>query len=1668
MAFKKRLSPSECVLETSSSVGRRPHSYHGGFKKAEVLKTAANKPKPLKSGVRSGTNRNSGVNLLLCSWGTGDDSICDSGLSDSVIATRADVITEKPSVTSNGDRSSSEANIASSSFSRGGANIFNRRSLFMVGERRKQEPCSKSHTWKFHRLSTVSHEARVMGDEVGGPGSPEKPAPGTTTLKVHLPNGGFNVVRIAEASDIKEIIQLVTSRLASSPREFQRCYAMRLSHSSGQVHWLQQDNTMFQAKLGSLVRNDYISSDWGARVDQEIAIQLCVLAMRHYIRDMSNISLDKKSGLDYIEREVGLTKFIPKQIFDAAKQKSLKKAILSYAKKANQLGERDSMFKFLDLLKSQYTHYHERFQCSLGAGWSIPVELIIGPDIGISYTTHKATVSTTMSEFSAVESLQTLVMDCAKHCKVMLKLHVSGETEPITITCTSHAQAESLADLIDGYCRLVNQTDVSLWSREAVVWKRFPCPCAAKETSKHRKVTDGSGTILSEDYAEIVDEEGDYSTPATRDYELARSQIELGETIGQGQFGDVHQGTCKLKSNDTPLPVAIKTCKADADLATAEKFLEEAYVMQQFHHAHIIRLIGVCSESPIWIVMELARLGELRAYLRENSPRLDLATLLLYCFQLSTALSYLESKKFVHRDIAARNVLVSSHYCVKLADFGLSRWVEDQSYYKASKGKLPIKWMAPESISFRRFTTASDVWMFGVCIWEILMVGVKPFEGVKNNDVLGKIENGERLPLPPRCPPNLYSLMSLCWSFEPSKRPPFKEIREALNEILFEERTQQQETMRRENRRVQATSWGSQAFDDLPPPKPSRHPNASTMDLTASNLSLGGDALAAGGEKGAPVVSTYIVAQNPEVLVHLLRENEARGVNPSVYTMPASAFNTLAVDFKDKDGEAASSSEGGGSEGNAIGGGLVLSRNVSQAPSKNSTASSSSGVYSSGSSSPSLVALCTKTPSLPLSEWELSTETKPTDRYGRGTLGEVDEGWQSKTGSTYVDKYANFEPTHSNTSSLDRKGDTRHISPITNIQGIEAADKTDLSKFRMIEQPRIEPKQPNRGTEIYDFGRNLRSDDIDLKGKRPTGVFASGNPVAATGMFGSGNPVVQMGETVSKNAIQYSSSSFAPANPAMQMGETVTKNVMQYGSSSFVEERQKQLSESANNSLRRRPLPQVLDSPADVLFVKSSSSPLHPNPNKSLPRNFGARTVTSIASSPSANASLETSYAVGVPMNVASRSLTRKNPNAGACVIARATPVVGLSRSVLSRHGSKSSNIDDDDFDDLPPPPSSVLDIGDQGDSHLDNSDLPPPPDDNSLDAERAALEQKLRKQIRESQEDSQWLAEKEINLRKRLSAAASISDTDSIDGTASPPASTSTHVNETPTSAVLHPQPPPPATASSIIIVKKMEPTPTADLDRTNDRVYDCTTSVVKAVMSLSQGVQQSEADKYLDLVRQVGLELRALLTSVDTLVRVFPVSAHREVEMAHQVLSKDMTELVGAMKLAQQYSTTTLDSLYRRGMLSAAHVLAMDAKNLLDVVDAIRMRHEEVDEIMKLPPKELLALIENASRASSATNEPPPNVSTHHPSTSVPSEAGVVYQPLSAIVMSGSTAQHMTSHIYNNHVQAAVRVQPQISQTYQNVQSVKACEPEAASGPLPQDRPVVPPAQVTMTSAS
>uniref|UniRef100_A0A3B3Y3V6 Focal adhesion kinase 1 n=1 Tax=Poecilia mexicana TaxID=48701 RepID=A0A3B3Y3V6_9TELE len=554
------------------------------------------------------------------------------------------------------------------------------------------------------------------------------------------------------------------------------------------------------------VKRDYMQH-LADQVDQDVALKLGCLEIRRFFREMPGNALDKKSNYELLEKDVGLRRFFPKSLLDSLKAKTLRKQIQQTFKQFANLNDEQSIHKFFEIITPIYPFDKECFKCALGSSWVISVELAIGPEEGISYLTDKGSTPTHLANFNQVQSIQYSALE-EKDRKGMLQLNVAGAPEPLTVTTALLNTAENMADLIDGYCRLVSSVSRSFIVR------------VHKGMLSSYIVLYFDVLLKTDDYAEIIDEEDTYTMPSTRDYEIQRDCIELGRCIGEGQFGDVHQGVYISQENPA-LSVAVKTCKNSTSDSVREKFLQEALTMRQFDHPHIVKLMGVITENPVWIIMELCTLGELRSFLQVRKYSLDLATLILYSYQLSTALAYLESKRFVHRDIAARNVLVSTVDCVKLGDFGLSRYMEDSSYYKASKGKLPIKWMAPESINFRRFTTASDVWMFGVCMWEILMYGIKPFQGVKNNDVIGRIENGERLAMPPQCPPTLYSLMTKCWSYDPSKRPRFNELKTQLSTILEEEKLQQKERNRMEMRRQVTVSWDSGGPDEAPP-KPSR------------------------------------------------------------------------------------------------------------------------------------------------------------------------------------------------------------------------------------------------------------------------------------------------------------------------------------------------------------------------------------------------------------------------------------------------------------------------------------------------------------------------------------------------------------------------------------------------------------------------------------------------------------------------------------------------------------------------------------------------------------------------------------------------------------------------------------------------------------------------------
>ncbi|XP_037650909.1 protein tyrosine kinase 2aa isoform X12 [Sebastes umbrosus] len=667
-------------------------------------------------------------------------------------------------------------------------------------------------------------------------------------------------IRYGDATDVRGIIQKI---LDIHKVRWTSCFGLRLSNSQcrDQVHWLhpdmgvthvrekydqarQSEDWRYELRIRYLpkgfvqqftedkptlnyyyhqVKNDYMI-EIGEQVEQDVALKLGCLEIRRFFKEMRGNALDKKSNYELLEKDVGLRRFFPKDLLDSVKAKTLRKLIQQTFKQVANLNDEQCILKFLETLAPIYRYDKECFKCALGSSWVIQVELAIGPEEGISYLTDKGSTPTHLANFNQVQSIQYSAME-EKDRKGMLQLNVAGAAEPLTVTTASLTMTENLADLIDGYCRLISMETHSFIVRFQKEGERAlpSIPKVSNNEKKLEAVRSGVRAISvseTDDYAEIVDEEDTYTMPSTRDYEIQRDRIELGRCIGEGQFGDVHQGV--YNTPDKPdLPVAIKTCKNCTSDSVREKFLQEALTMRQFDHPNIVKLIGVITENPVWIIMELCTLGELRSFLQVRKYNLDLASLILFAYQLSTALAYLESKRFVHRDIAARNVLVSSVDCVMLGDFGLSRYMEDSSYYKASKGKLPIKWMAPESINFRRFTSASDVWMFGVCMWEILMYGIKPFQGVKNNDVIGRIENGERLAMPPQCPPTLYSLMTKCWSYDPSKRPRFTELKTQLSTILEEEKLQMEERLRMEMRRQVTVSWDSGGSDEAPP-KPSR------------------------------------------------------------------------------------------------------------------------------------------------------------------------------------------------------------------------------------------------------------------------------------------------------------------------------------------------------------------------------------------------------------------------------------------------------------------------------------------------------------------------------------------------------------------------------------------------------------------------------------------------------------------------------------------------------------------------------------------------------------------------------------------------------------------------------------------------------------------------------
>ncbi|VDO60126.1 unnamed protein product [Heligmosomoides polygyrus] len=253
------------------------------------------------------------------------------------------------------------------------------------------------------------------------------------------------------------------------------------------------------------------------------------------------------------------------------------------------------------------------------------------------------------------------------------------------------------------------------------------------------------------------------------EWEVERSEIVMHQKLGGGQYGDVYEGFWKRHER----VIAVKTLKEDT--MALHDFLAEAAIMKDLHHKNLVQLLGVCTrEAPFYIITEYMCNGNLLEYLRQVLFSQSVSWRLLFrTFHIAA----------IFRDLAARNCLVGEENVVKVADFGLARFMREDTYTAHAGAKFPIKWTAPEGLAFNTFSTKSDVWAFGVLLWEIATYGMAPYPGVDLSNVYSLLEKGFRMDSPPGCPPSVYRLMLQCWIWSPSDRPRFCDIHASLESL---------------------------------------------------------------------------------------------------------------------------------------------------------------------------------------------------------------------------------------------------------------------------------------------------------------------------------------------------------------------------------------------------------------------------------------------------------------------------------------------------------------------------------------------------------------------------------------------------------------------------------------------------------------------------------------------------------------------------------------------------------------------------------------------------------------------------------------------------------------------------------------------------------------------
>ncbi|XP_067908963.1 fibroblast growth factor receptor 2-like isoform X3 [Heterodontus francisci] len=312
-------------------------------------------------------------------------------------------------------------------------------------------------------------------------------------------------------------------------------------------------------------------------------------------------------------------------------------------------------------------------------------------------------------------------------------------------------------------------------------------------------------TRLSSTDAPVLAGVSEYELPEDPKWEFSRDKLTLGKPLGEGCFGQVVMaeavGVDKDKPKE-PLTVAVKMLKDDATEKDLSDLVSEMEMMKMIgKHKNIINLLGACTQDgPLYVIVEFTAKGNLREYLRARRPpgmeytfdinqvsdeQLTFKDLVSCTYQVARGMEYLASQKCIHRDLAARNVLVTENNVMKIADFGLARDVHNIDYYKkTTNGRLPVKWMAPEALFDRVYTHQSDVWSFGVLMWEIFTLGGSPYPGIPVEELFKLLKEGHRMDKPANCTNDLYMMMRDCWHAIPSQRPTFKQLVEDLDRIL--------------------------------------------------------------------------------------------------------------------------------------------------------------------------------------------------------------------------------------------------------------------------------------------------------------------------------------------------------------------------------------------------------------------------------------------------------------------------------------------------------------------------------------------------------------------------------------------------------------------------------------------------------------------------------------------------------------------------------------------------------------------------------------------------------------------------------------------------------------------------------------------------------------------